>query len=892
MTPFQDVSLRVKIRVIITASISAALGLVCAAYLVYDTYTFRHAAADRLEVLANTIGNHGSLATAGEQRQDLKELLTFLSSERNVLAAAIYGKEGPFLAEYHRGTPPSISFPDRPGSAGSAFEGPADLVITTPIVDKAEQVGMVYLRSDLPEARTRLRTNIAIVLFIFALTTGAAFLLSAKLARVVTGPVVHLAEIVNRVTVQRDYTARAEKHGQDELGVLIDGFNDMLAQVQVRDGALQLARNELEMRVEERTAQLQFVNEEMKTEVAERKRAEESMRESEERYRQLVELSPDAIVIHADGKLVYVNSAATALFGAKSPVEIVGRPILDFVPPEVRDDEASRILKIQDGNEQAALYEEKLVRLDGSQVDIEVASISFVYQGRPASQVIIRDITTRKEVERMKNEFVSTVSHELRTPITSIQGSLGLIANGVLGALPPAAKPLIDIAHKNCQRLVLLINDILDMEKIAAGKMKFTFKPVDVLQLVEQTIESNRAYGAQFGVAFALLDDAPGARVNVDSDRLIQVFTNLLSNAAKFSPKGETVTVTVSRKGGWVRVAVSDRGPGIPEEFKRRIFQKFSQADSSDMRQKGGTGLGLAICKTIVDKHGGRVSFETEAGRGTTFFVDLPFVAEATADVQPAKPAAPHILICEDDAQIAAFIRLVLSHEGCRSDIAGDTAQARRMLKEKKYDAMTLDVMLPDRDGLAFLEELRTQESTRALPVIIISAVASSHAETLMSGRLHVVDCLDKPIDQGRLLSALRLAIRGRAAGRARVLHVEGEADVRQLVAYTLRNVAETSGASGLAEARKTLEKEAFDLVILNVELPDGSGNDLVPLLDRPGMARVPVVFFNARKSEARATHMLASTLVKSLAAQPDLPESIQSWVSNGRSEKMQGAKP
>ncbi len=890
MKRLRDMSLAGKLQGITLVTSGVALILACAAFLVYDTLSFGQATAHRLNVLTDMMGTQSSFALSIGEETAMKDILGSLHHDRSVLYAALYTPAGTVVAQYSRERASDSAIPARPDSDGLTLRN-GTVSVFRPVVEKKQRVGTVHLFSDLPEVGTRLRTNLIIVGLVLAAATGISFLLSSRLDRVVTGPIIHLAETVKRVTVQRDYAARAEKQGQDEIGVLIDGLNDMLSQIQVRDGALQLARNELEMRVEERTAQLQSVNEEMKTEVAERKRAEESMRESEERYRQLVELSPDAIVIHAGGKFVYVNSAATALFGAASPVEIVGRPILDFVPPEARDDETSRILKIQDGSSPAPLYEETLVRLDGSQVDIEVASISFVYQGRPASQVIIRDITARKEVERMKNEFVSTVSHELRTPITSIQGSLGLIANGVLGVLPAAAKPLVDIAHKNCQRLVLLINDILDMEKIAAGKMKFSFKPVDVLQLVEQTIESNRAYGAQFGVAFALQDEAPGARVNVDSDRLIQVFTNFLSNAAKFSPKGETVRVTVSREAGWARVAVSDRGPGIPEEFKKRIFQKFSQADSSDMRKKGGTGLGLAICKSIVDKHGGRVSFESEVGRGTTFFVDLPLVAEAPADIQPAKPAAPQILICEDDAQIAAFIRLVLSQEGCQSDIAGDTAQARRLLKEKKYDAMTLDVMLPDRDGLAFLEELRTQEATRELPVVIISAVASSHAETLMGGTLHVVDCLDKPIDQGRLLSAVRMAVRGRAAGRARVLHVEPGADVRQLVSYTLRNVADTSGASGLGEARRALEKEAFDLVILNVELPDGSGNDLLPFLDRPGKTRVPVVFFNVRRGEAHATHLLASTLVKSLAAQPELPESILSWVRNGSSEKMQGAR-
>src|SRR6185295_14850018 len=161
----------------------------------------------------------------------------------------------------------------------------------------------------------------------------------------------------------------------------------------------------------------------------------------------------------------------------------------------------------------------------------------------PGVQVVIRDISKRKEIERMKDEFVSTVSHELRTPLTSIQGSLGLVANGVTGALPAAAKPLVDIAYKNCGRLIFLINDILDSEKIAAGKMKFVLKEQELQPLVEQAVDANRSYGTQFAVRFEMGESVPGARVELDADRFAQVMTNLLSNAAKFSPKGDIVTV-------------------------------------------------------------------------------------------------------------------------------------------------------------------------------------------------------------------------------------------------------------------------------------------------------------------------------------------------------------
>jgi PAS domain S-box-containing protein len=874
--------LRTKLRIVIMVTTGVALLLESGAFVVFDYVSFRDAAARRLRVLAEVVANQSTGAIDSGDRKNGEEILAKLSVQREILSAAIYGRDGSLFAEYSREAPKASRLPGPPAADGFRSDR-GDMILTQPIVRGRERTGTISLRFDLREATERVWTNAAISGAVLLLTAMIALALSAQLEKLVTGPITNLADMVRKVTTHRDYSIRAEKHIQDELGVLIDGLNDMLSQIQVRDGALQMARNELELRVEERTAQLTYVNEELQNEVSERKRVEEFVRESEERYRQLVELSPDAIVIHNEGKYAYVNSAAVKLFGAGSPSDLIGMPVLDRVAPEYREDTAQRIQAVYEGRRVVSVNEEKFLRLDGSAVEVEISAIPFTFQGRPAAQVIIRDITQRKEVERMKNEFVSTVSHELRTPLTSIQGSLGLIANGVTGVLPPAARPLVEIAHKNCQRLILLINDLLDMEKIAAGKMKFSLKPQDLLPLVEHSIEANRSFGAQFGVKFILDSRAPDARVNVDADRIIQVLTNLLSNASKFSPPDGTVTVTVRRTAEGVRVEVADRGPGIPEEFRSRIFQKFSQADSSDMRQKGGTGLGLSISRSIIEKHRGTIGFDSETGRGTSFFILLPEHqdAPAPAPAPPGTPAAPapRILVCEDDPQIAQLIRTILAKDGFEADVAEDAASALSMLKEREYRAMTLDLMLPDKDGVSLLGELRSQDRTRSLPVIVVSAVSPQARQELCGGALSVVDCLDKPIDQQRLLGAARLALNGKSSRFARILHVEPDPDVRTLVAYTLRTAAETTGAATLAEAKKKLEGDSFDLVILDRELPDGSGVDLVPVLNRPDRPRVPVVFFGARKGPSGSTQMLAAALVKSLASEEALPLSVKSWL-------------
>jgi PAS domain S-box-containing protein len=231
------------------------------------------------------------------------------------------------------------------------------------------------------------------------------------------------------------------------------------------------------------------------------------------------------------------------------------------------------------------------------------------------------DISARKEVERMKNEFISVVSHELRTPLSSIVGSLGLLVR--MTDLSAQTQTLIRVARENSQRLVRLINDILDVEKLDSDALKIRLEPVELEALLGTAIQANQGYAQQYGVSLALANSHGPAWVNANFDKLMQVMANLLSNAAKFSPRGARVEVRLERIRDAFRVSVTDPGPGIPEEFKPRIFDRFAQADSSTSRQRGGTGLGLAICKMIMDKLGGKIDFVSAPGLGTTFYFGL-----------------------------------------------------------------------------------------------------------------------------------------------------------------------------------------------------------------------------------------------------------------------------
>jgi signal transduction histidine kinase len=236
----------------------------------------------------------------------------------------------------------------------------------------------------------------------------------------------------------------------------------------------------------------------------------------------------------------------------------------------------------------------------------------------------LRYAVERKRLQRLKDEFVSTVSHELRTPLTSIAGSLGLLMGNAAGKLPDAAVRLLAIAHTNSQRLVRLVNDILDIEKMESGQIVFKFGRVEVRSLVGQAIEANRGFAKGSGVRIRLEDASVVCDVRADPDRLAQVVTNLLSNAIKFSPANNEVVVAIESGIDLVRISVRDHGPGISTDFKPRIFERFAQADATNARQKGGTGLGLSIVKQIVDRLSGDVGFADAPGGGTIFHVEVP----------------------------------------------------------------------------------------------------------------------------------------------------------------------------------------------------------------------------------------------------------------------------
>jgi PAS domain S-box-containing protein len=464
----------------------------------------------------------------------------------------------------------------------------------------------------------------------------------------------------------------------------------------------------------------------------ERDAADRALQVSEDLTRSVVDNMLEGLIVADErGIIESVNASAERIFGY-GPHELVGQSVKILLPRSVK--EATSYL--QDARERSLgrVTEWEGLRRNGHPVSVELSLYEFI---TPAGKRIaghVRDISERRALDRMKKEFVATVSHELRTPLTSIRGSLSLLSGGVLGDLPDEAKEVVGIAERNTVRLINLINDILDLERLEAGRMEMRVEPLDVAPIVERSLESVRALAEQEGIR--LHASGSFARVQADGDRLVQVIVNLLSNAIKFSPKGADVRVTTTESAQGVEIRVTDRGRGIPEGHRSSIFERFEQVEASDSRRKGGTGLGLAICKAIVEQLGGSIGVESEVGVGSSFWMRLPAapapearVADAPADrtdlfldsIREGFPDAGggDVLLVDDDRALLGIMARQILQEGVPVRTAATVGEALIQAWQSAPALVVLDLSLPDADGADVVTALRGVAGLQHTPLLV-----------------------------------------------------------------------------------------------------------------------------------------------------------------------------
>jgi len=582
---------------------------------------------------------------------------------------------------------------------------------------------------------------------------------------------------------------------------------------------------------------------------------------SEQKLSSLYKMAPLAIVLNrvTDGAFIEANPEFYRMLGYQNysdSIEAMAHP----GHTAMADDQISQL-------RQSGRYgplEQELRHQDGHLVPVSVTGVLIKnHEGEQQIWSIIQDITERRRIEQMKNQFVSMVSHELRTPLTSISGSLALLSGGVLGAVPTTMLSMLEIAKDNSARLSQLINDLLDIDKLVAGKMHFELRLCLISDLLKKAVQVNQPYATKYGVELQL-DEQQDALVMVDAMRFQQIMANLLSNAAKFSPAGSVVTVRSLVKDTLVRVEVADQGPGIPLEFKAHIFKKFSQADGADSRQSEGTGLGLAIVKELTEHMAGHVGYYNLSPAGSCFYLEF-------AQAKQASLNQPKILVVEDDLTVASFIMQLLHTQGYQGHNATSLAEAKAALDLDLYQGITLDLNLPDGHGSALFAELRCREQYQNTPVLIISSESRDNY-TQLRGGIHAMDWLDKPISPSSLLEKLELLLSSKKEQNIRILHVEDDPHLGQVLAVHLAHFASSVQAASVKSAKRLLSSQHFDLVILDIGLPDGSGLELLPELAMH-QPQTPVVIWSAQELNQSQRHQVDLVLAKSRI---DLPTLLQ----------------
>ena len=605
---------------------------------------------------------------------------------------------------------------------------------------------------------------------------------------------------------------------------------------------------------------------------------------ADELYRQqeiLLDSVADGICgLDRHGLVSFANPAAARMLGA-SASGLTGRPVHELLheaAPAARKCAEDCSLKAAASQHEASAGEDTLFRADGSSFPAEYFLTPILDQGRFSGSVLsFHDISQRYALDRLKDEFISTVSHELRTPLTSIRGALGLLSSGILGKLNDKATNLLRIALSNSDRLVRLIKDILDLERIQSGREPLTFRPVQLAEVVRLAIEGMGPMAEAAGVQ--LIRDTTQVELAGDADRLLQVMTNLLSNAVKFSPPNSTVSVMLRPGVTGVTLAVIDQGRGIPADKLEAIFGRFQQVDASDARQKGGSGLGLAICRTIVLQHSGRIWAERNPVRGSTFRVFLPY-----APVSSAPPAGrldnPQgqgtILLADSHGETRPLIAAKLSSHGYRVLEAATVEQTLAMAREG-VQAILLDTSLDGMNGWKVLPLLRRLDPDSRTPVVLLSVESRQSQIDLPAG---AEGWVTKPMEDEALLGELARVLCG-PGEKARILVVEDDVDLARLIGEIFtRDSIEVA----LVHTRQAALDACFTfqphLLVLDIGLPDGDGFNVVDWLrQHEDLARLPLVVYSARELNAEERRQLTLGPTQFLTKARVQPQQLEALV-------------
>lgn len=572
------------------------------------------------------------------------------------------------------------------------------------------------------------------------------------------------------------------------------------------------------------------------------------------------------VVFDPDDIVTYVNPAATSLAGLK-PAKLLGKPTPLW---------QMLAMKAEDSFQPAA---------DGSQVrevhieapehrilDVRTDPVLDDQGGYLGYVATLHDVTAEREIGQMKNEFVSTVSHELRTPLTSIKGYIDLILDGEAGEINEIQREFLSIVKQNSDRLVELINDMLDISRIESGRIHLKIQPLDMCDLMAGAVDTFQAVSEQSG--HKLIPKAPAdlAKAAGDRDRVGQVLMNFISNAIKYSPEGGSVTISAKQEGDSVTVSITDEGIGISKEDQAQLFTKFYRVDSSLTREIGGTGLGLSICKSIIELLGGKVGVKSAAGKGSTFWFSLPVAPKhlvRTPGVEGPGAGGGTVLVVDRDQEIANLVETYLLKQGYAVIQAHTAEEALALAIEVHPRVITLDVMLDDGDGFDLLQKLKDTPETTDIPVLVLSIVCDEGR----SCRLGAADYLEKPIDKNKLTTVIDDLV-GSVASPV-VLVVDDDHNIVDLLCRNLKSKGfSVAAAYDGAEAMAAVRKQHPDLILLDLQMPVMDGYQVIEKIKTdPETKDIPIVVMTAHQIDRSRIDILG--LAQQKLDKPFSPEDL-----------------
>jgi two-component system, sensor histidine kinase and response regulator len=885
-----------KLQRIILATCGVSILMACTALAAYDALAFRTELASTLAATAGIAGSNSTAALEFKDAPSAREILTSLRAQPHIVQACIYTSDGTVFATYARaGSDPNFTPPVRKVE-GTTFTT-REMALFQPIRLNDEDIGTIYLRSDLKELYVRTERFAEIVLIVMVASFATAFFLASRLQRVISGPILELARTAAAVSLGKDYSLRATKSGEDEVGALADRFNEMLSQIEARERALQTVHHELEARVERRTRQLQ-------EEINERRLTEWQLEERKSFLNSVIANSPVGIVAtDTNGCVQMCNPAFEKLFQYRQE-DVLDRPLVDLVATnELHTEVESNQDKVLKGQTVHVVAQRR--RRDGTLVDVEAFIVPiFTDAAMTGALALYQDITDRKRSEaalwqakeaaeaasRAKSDFLANMSHEIRTPMNGIIGMTDLALDT---SLTSEQREYLGMVKSSAHSLLTLINDILDFSKIEAGKLELEKIDFQLKPSLGETLKALalRAHSKNLELVWRVGPGVPEF-LKGDMSRLRQVLVNLVGNALKFTERGE-VAVDVQKEsededGVLLHFRVRDTGIGIPKEKQGMIFEAFTQADSSSTRNYGGTGLGLAITSRLVNLIGGKLWVESEPGQGSTFhftgyfgFADSRTRATEVAD--PEILSGLRILVVDDNQTNLTILVEMLSAWGVLPDAAAGGKIALELLalahrKGEPFRLVITDMQMPEMDGCSLSEEIRRSDDFGKVPILLLSS-STRQGEAARCRQLAVASYLTKPVQPSQLLDAILAALSippdspktspaphdlaEDNAPRLKVLLAEDNAVNRKLATTLLEKRGHTVVVTENGrDALDALERESVDLVLMDVQMPVMDGLEATRIIrekEQSTGGHLPIIALTAHAMKGDRERCLAA---------------------------------